>query len=66
MHKETCKTTKFIDIRIQKLSLSIAIHHHSGTLILFLKFLWHGYCLMGNANVWCHIPSHGILPMWFP
>jgi len=41
----------------------MTIHYHSDTLILFLKLLWHGYCLMGNTNVCCHIPwdvSHGI------
>jgi len=38
----------------------VTIQYHSDTLILFLKLLWHGYCLMGNTNVCCHIPSHGI------
>jgi len=41
MYKETCKTTKFIDFKIQKCSLSMTIQYHSDTLILFLS---HGTC----------------------
>jgi len=37
----------------------MTIQYRSDTLILFLMLLWHGYCLMGNAKVYCHIPSHG-------
>jgi len=66
MYKETCKTTKFIDLKNQKYSLSMTIQYHSNTLILFLKLLWHGCCLMGNATVCCHIPPHGMFPMGFP
>jgi len=66
MYKETCKTTKFIDFNYQNYSLSMKIQYHSDTLILFLKLLWHGYCLVGNTNVCCHIPSHGMFPMGFP
>jgi len=39
MYKETCKTTKFIDFKIQKYSLSMTIQYHSDTLVLFLKLL---------------------------
>jgi len=39
MHKETCKTTKFIDFKIQKYSLSMTIQYYSHTLILFLKLV---------------------------
>jgi len=46
MYKETCKTTKYIDFKIQMYSLSMTIQQHSDTLILFLS-------LMGNTNV-CH------------
>jgi len=49
MYKETCKTTKFIDFKIQKYSLSMTIQYHSDSLILFLS-------LMGNTNVCCPIP----------
>jgi len=66
MYKETRKTTKFIEFKIQKYNQSMTIQYHSGTLIQFLKLLWHGYCLMGNTNVCCHIPSHGMFPMGFP
>jgi len=31
MYKETCKTTKFIDFKIQKYSLSMTIQYHSDT-----------------------------------
>jgi len=58
MYRETWKTTKFIYFKIQKYSLIMTIQYHSDTLIRFLKLLWHGYCLMGNTNVCCHIPSH--------
>jgi len=39
MYKETCNTTKFIDFKIQKYSLSMTIQYeyHSDTLILFLN-----------------------------
>jgi len=70
MYKETCKTTKFINFKIQKYSLSMTIQYHYDTLILFLKLLGHGYCLMGNTNVCCSIPwdvLHGIpIGMTFP
>jgi len=59
MYKETCKTTKFIDFKIQKYSLIMTIQWHSDTLILFLN-------LMGNTNVCWPIPSHGTFPMGFP
>ena len=62
MYKETCKTTKFIYFKIQKYSLSISIQYHSDTVILFLKLLWHGYCLMGNTNLCCPVPSHRVFP----
>jgi len=39
MYKETCKTTEFIDFKIQKHSLSMTIQYQSDTLILFLKLL---------------------------
>jgi len=29
MYKETCKTTKYIDFKIQKYSLSMTIQYHS-------------------------------------
>jgi len=44
----------------------MTIHYHSDTLILFLKLLWRDYCLMGNTDVCCHIPSHGTFPMGVP
>jgi len=31
MYKEKCKTTKFIDLKIQKYSLSMTIQYHSDT-----------------------------------
>jgi len=37
MYKETFKTTKFIDFKIQKYSLSMTIQYHSDNLILFLS-----------------------------
>ena len=61
MYKETCKTTKFIDFKIQKYSLSMTIQYHSDTLILFVS-------LMGNTNVCCPFPwdvAHGI-PIGIP
>jgi len=66
MYKDTCKTTKFIDFKIQKYSPSLTIYYHFDTLFLYLKFLWHGYCLIWNTNVCCHIPSPGMFPMGFP
>jgi len=66
MYKETCKTTKFIYFKIQKYCLSMTIKYHSDTLIIFLKLLWCGYCVIGNTNVCCHIPSHEMFPMGFP
>jgi len=59
MYKEACKTTKFIDFKIQKYSLSMTIQKHSDTVILFLS-------LMGNTNVCCPVPSHWTFPMGFP
>jgi len=56
MYKETCKTTKFIDFKIQKYSLSMTIQQHSDTLSLFLS-------LMGNTNVCCPIQSHWTNPI---
>jgi len=44
----------------------MTIQYLSDTLILFLMLLWHGYCLVGNTNVCCHIPSHGMFSMGFP
>ena len=41
MCKETCKTTKFIDFKIQKYSLNMTIPYHSNTLILFLSHSAH-------------------------
>jgi len=37
MYKETCKTTKFNDFKIQEYSLSMTIQYHSDTLILFCE-----------------------------
>jgi len=51
MYKETRKTTKFIDFKIQKYSLSMTIQKHSDTLILFLS-------LMGNTVQMCAVPYH--------
>jgi len=50
------RTTKFINFKVQKYSLSMTIQHQSDTLILFLKLLWHGCCRMGYTNVCCPIP----------
>jgi len=49
MYKETSKTTKFIDFKIQKYSLSMTIQYHSDTLILFLS---HGTykCVLSNPG----------------
>jgi len=66
MYKETCKTTKFIDFKIQKYSLSMTIQYHYDTLILFLSHSAHSehhQILMGNTNVCCSIPSHGMFLM---
>jgi len=54
MHKEACKTAKFVDFKIQKYST-----YKYDNSVSF----WHGYCLMGNTNVCCPISwdvSHGI------
>jgi len=34
MYNDTCKTTKFIDFKIQKYSLSMTIQYHSDTLFI--------------------------------
>jgi len=39
MYKETRKTTKFIEFKIQKYNRSMTIQYHSDTLIQFLKLL---------------------------
>ena len=62
MYKETCRTTKFIDFKIQKYSLSMTIQYHSDAVILFLSHSAHSVhhqILMGNTNV-CWDVSHGI------
>jgi len=49
---------KIIDFKVQKYSRHMTIQHQFDPLILFLKLLWDGYCLMGNTNMCC--PIHGI------
>jgi len=70
MHKETCKTTKFIDFKIQKYSLSVTIQHHSDThSVSELGMTWllsHGKykSVLGMTFLWtslcitsCSLPS---------
>jgi len=60
MYKETCKTTKFNDFKIQEYSLSMTIQYHSDTLILFCEvaMIW----LLSHGKYKCVLsyPSHGI------
>jgi len=53
MYKETCKTTKCIDFKIQKYSLSMTIQYHSDT---------HSCYDMATVSweIMCVVPSHGI------
>jgi len=51
MYKETCKTTKFIDFKIQKYSVSITIQYHSDTLILFLSHETYK-CVLSHPIPW--------------
>jgi len=64
MFKETCKTTKFIDFKIQKYSLSMTIQYHSNThSITEVAMTWlqsHGKykCVLSHPIPWD--VSHGI------
>ena len=57
MYKETCKTTKFIDFKIQKYSLSMTIQKHSDSHSISES---HGKykCVLSHPIPWD--VSHGI------